>query len=121
MCGSASCWCVLCVLLSMCMCVWSASSADIPSCFPGSLLTLLVHLLFLTEAALTVIPTNTLPRLFTWPPGEQKPTFLSHTHLPVSDDRDAATTKRGQGQNKNTHTHTITMGQVRNEDRQTGK
>ena len=52
------CMCV-CVFLSIHTCVWSACSADIPSCFPGSVLTLLVHLLFLTLAASTVIPTDT--------------------------------------------------------------
>lgn len=46
----------LCVFVTICMCAWSACSVEIPSCFPGNVLTLLLHLLFLTLAALTIIP-----------------------------------------------------------------
>lgn len=53
--------CFMFTSLTGCVFAWSASSKGIPSCFPGSVLTLLVHLLFLTLAALTVIPNNITP------------------------------------------------------------
>ena len=91
MCGSA-CWSLACfsvcpcAFLSICVCVWSGCSAYIPSCFSGSVLTLLVYLLFLTTAALTVIYTHAHTRTSTRTsslPGHRGIKSLPHTHTNI--------------------------------------